>query len=68
MATAQVPVCPDCDGPLKAGAMALCRREDDGKRTCRMVWGCADRHVWWHWADRPDSPLEPCPYPDLLDG
>ncbi|MER7791604.1 hypothetical protein [Streptomyces sp. NPDC097640] len=43
------------------------RDEDDGELTCRMVWGCADRQVWWHWVDRPEGPLEPCPYPGLLD-
>ncbi|MDH6115604.1 hypothetical protein P3T36_007732 [Kitasatospora sp. MAP12-15] len=46
--------------------MALFRREDDGKRTCRSVWGCPQRHVWWNWADRPGSPLETCPHPDLF--
>ncbi|MDX3071109.1 dehydrogenase [Streptomyces sp. NPDC088354] len=62
------PVCPRCGGRLVAGAMALCHREEDDRRICRIVWGCANRHVWWKWADRPSAPLEPCPYPDLMDG
>lgn len=62
------PICPQCDGPLKAGAFALCRRGDDDRRACRAVWGCSEWHVWWKWADRPEDSLEPCPYPDLFDG
>ncbi|NYV73974.1 dehydrogenase [Streptomyces sp. UH6] len=59
------PACPQCGAALRAGSMALCRRAEDDRRVCRMVWACSDRHVWWKWADRPASPLEPCPYPDL---
>ncbi|WP_426675226.1 dehydrogenase [Streptomyces krungchingensis] len=62
-----MPICPVCKGQLKAGPFLLCRREDDGRRTCRLIWGCSNQHVWWKWADRPYEPLEPCPYPDLLD-
>jgi hypothetical protein len=47
-------------------ALVLAHREEDGKRVCRGVWQCADRHLWWSWADRPGDPLEPCPYPDLF--
>jgi len=48
--------------------MALCHREEDDRRTCRVVWGCSNQHVWWKWADRPTAELEVCPYPDLMDG
>jgi hypothetical protein len=48
--------------------MALCHREEDDRRTCRVVWGCSNQHVWWKWADRPTAELELCPYPDLMDG
>ena len=68
MPTESVPTCPECGGPLKAGAMALCHRDEDNRRVCRMVWGCSGRHVWWKWADRPADPLELCPYPDLVGG
>lgn len=68
MPTESVPTCPQCGGPLKAGAMALCHREEDNRRTCRVVWGCSNQHVWWKWADRPTAELELCPYPDLMDG
>ncbi|MFF0293779.1 dehydrogenase [Kitasatospora sp. NPDC004614] len=60
------PSCPECDRPLSCGAMVLFEREDDGKRTCRGVWECDQRHVWWGWLDRPGEPLEACPYPDIL--
>ena len=60
--------CPECGGPLEFGGMALCHREEDDRRTCRTVWGCSGRHVWWKWADRPADPLEVCPYPDLMNG
>jgi hypothetical protein len=68
MPTDPVDTCPECAGPLKAGSFVLCRREDDGKRTCRIVWVCSHRHVWWKWADRPDAALEPCPHPGLFGG
>ncbi|GAA1386027.1 dehydrogenase [Kitasatospora putterlickiae] len=60
------PACPTCDQPLTGLAMALFKRDDDGERTCRAVWGCALGHVWWQWADRARLPLEPCPRPDLF--
>lgn len=66
--TESVPICPQCGGPLRAGAMALCHREEDDRRTCRVVWGCSNQHIWWKWADCPTAPLELCPYPDLMDG
>jgi hypothetical protein len=68
MSTEPAPLCPECKGPLKVGAMALCHREDDDRNACRMVWRCSNHHIWWKWADRPSVPLEPCPYPDLMDG
>jgi hypothetical protein len=68
MPSESVPTCPQCGGLLKAGAMALCHREEDDRRTCRVVWGCSNNHVWWKWADRPTAELELCPYPDLMDG
>ncbi|MGW1888313.1 dehydrogenase [Streptomyces sp. NPDC001970] len=68
MSADAAPTCPQRESPLRAGSMVLCHREDDDRRTCRMVWGCSNEHVWWKWADRPRAPLEPCPYPDLLDG
>lgn len=49
-----------CDG------IVLSKREDDGRRTCRTLWRCTGRHVWWRWADRPNEPLEVCPVPELL--
>jgi hypothetical protein len=61
-----VPTCPLCDRLLKAGAFVLCRRDDDDRHTCRVVWGCSEQHVWWKWADRPSGPLELCPHPDLF--
>jgi len=51
---------------MKCGGFVLSRREGDDRRTCRMLWRCADRHVWWHWADRPEEPLEVCPVPELF--
>ncbi|MER5479487.1 dehydrogenase [Streptomyces sp. NPDC002734] len=57
------PVCPTCGGPMTCTAMVLARREEDGKRVCRGVWQCADRHLWWKWSDRPGDQLETCPYP-----
>ncbi|CAG6392669.1 dehydrogenase [Streptomyces cocklensis] len=65
-ATGPAPRCPSCDGPVTFTALVLAHREEDGKRVCRGVWQCADRHLWWSWADRPGDPLEPCPYPDLF--
>jgi hypothetical protein len=51
---------------MKAGGFVLSAREDDGRRACRLLWGCAGRHVWWRWADRPDGSLEACPVPKLF--
>ncbi|RAJ42420.1 hypothetical protein K353_02775 [Kitasatospora sp. SolWspMP-SS2h] len=50
---------------MKCTAMVLSEREEDGKRVCRAVWQCGDRHLWWGWSDRPEEPLETCPYPDF---
>ncbi|MFF9098349.1 dehydrogenase [Streptomyces sp. NPDC014802] len=61
----EVPACPDCSQPMRFGGFVLCKREDDGRRTCRALWRCAGWHVWWGWADRPDEPLEVCPLPKL---
>ncbi|AZP21034.1 dehydrogenase [Streptomyces aquilus] len=58
--------CPTCGRPLKYGGLVLTVREDDGKRTCRALWKCATRHLWWQWSDRPDAPLETCPVPSLF--
>jgi hypothetical protein len=51
---------------MKAGGFVLSKREDDGRRAGRSLWGCAGRHVWWRWTDRTDEPLEACPVPDLF--
>jgi hypothetical protein len=61
-----VPVCPECERPMESRGFVSSRREDDGRRTCRTLWRCAGRHVWWGWADRPDEPLEACPVPGLF--
>ncbi|MEU4087714.1 dehydrogenase [Streptomyces aureus] len=61
-----VPDCPECGRPMRSGGLVLSGREDDGRRACRSVWKCPDRHVWWRWADRPDGPLEVCPVPQLF--
>lgn len=60
------PACPKCRHPMKSGGLLLSEREDDGRRTCRALWRCANRHTWWQWADRPDDPLELCPVPELF--
>lgn len=60
------PPCPECNQPLRSGGLVLAGRDDDGRRTCRVLWRCADRHAWWQWADRPDDPLEVCPVPKLF--
>ncbi|MFI1506862.1 dehydrogenase [Streptomyces sp. NPDC020597] len=64
--TNDAPACPGCGQPMKFGGLVLSKREDDGRRTCRSLWRCAGRHVWWGWADRPEEPLEPCPVPQLF--
>lgn len=51
---------------MESGGLVLSERKDDGRRTCRSLWRCADRHVWWSWADRPEEPLEICPVPGLF--
>ncbi|MGR3936473.1 dehydrogenase [Streptomyces sp. BRA346] len=58
--------CPECSQPMKCGGFVLSRREGDDRQTCRMLWRCADRHVWWRWAGRPEEPLEVCPVPGLF--
>ncbi|BAU82914.1 dehydrogenase [Streptomyces laurentii] len=63
--TSDSPICPECDQPLEPRGLLLMGREEDAKRTCRAMWRCPARHVWWHWADRSDEPLEVFPYPDL---
>jgi hypothetical protein len=60
------PPCPECSQPLKPGGLVLSGRDDDGQRSCRSLWRCADRHTWWKWADRPEEPLEACPVPGLF--
>ncbi|MFE7331956.1 dehydrogenase [Streptomyces sp. NPDC057565] len=60
------PTCPECSQAMQFGGFVLCVREDDGKRTCRALWKCNSRHVWWKWADRPDEPLEVSPMPELF--
>ncbi|MFE4416024.1 dehydrogenase [Streptomyces sp. NPDC056821] len=64
--THDAPVCSECGQPMKPGGFVLCEQEDDGQRTCRSLWKCAGRHVWWGWTDRPDEPLEVCPVPELF--
>ncbi|MFF9769949.1 dehydrogenase [Streptomyces sp. NPDC014636] len=60
------PACPECSQPMESGGLVLSEREDDGRRTCRSLWRCADRHVWWNWTDRQDEPFEVCPVPGLF--
>ncbi len=60
------PTCPGCSQPMKSGGFVLVKREDDGQRTCRTLWRCIDRHVWWRRADRPEEPLEACPVLELF--
>ncbi|MFB8137655.1 dehydrogenase [Streptomyces mirabilis] len=64
--TDDAPACPECSKPMKSGGFVLSQREDDGRRTCRTLWRCTGRHVWWRWADRSDAPLEVCPVPELF--
>ena len=64
--TDDAPACPECSQPLKFGGLVLAKREDDGLRTCRALWRCAGRHLWWNWADRSDEPLEVCPVTGLF--
>jgi tRNA(Ile2) C34 agmatinyltransferase TiaS len=64
--TDDTPACPECGRPMKPGGFVLARREDDGRRACRSLLKCVDRHVWWSWADRPDEPLEIYPVPELF--
>ncbi|MGW1806498.1 dehydrogenase [Streptomyces sp. NPDC002078] len=60
------PACPECSLPMRFGGFVLATREDEARRTCRTLWRCTGRHVWWRWADRPDEPLEICPVPELV--
>ncbi|MEQ8147380.1 dehydrogenase [Streptomyces sp. OP7] len=64
--TNEATACPECSQPLKSGGFVLVKREDDGQRTCRTLLRCTGRHVWWRWADRPESPLEACTVPELF--
>ncbi|MEI5009189.1 dehydrogenase [Streptomyces sp. PmtA] len=64
--TKDSPVCHECGLPITSGGLVLSLREDDDRRTCRMLWRCGGRHVWWGWTDRPDEPVEPCPFPGLF--
>lgn len=57
--------CPECRQPLKSGGLVLVKRDDDGRRACRSLWRCADRHTW-RWVDRPEEPLEVCPVPQVF--
>ncbi|MFE5816810.1 dehydrogenase [Streptomyces sp. NPDC056479] len=60
------PTCPRCGAALGFGGFVLAGRSaSDGRRTCRVLWGCPERHVWWKWADRDSDPLEPCPHPQM---
>lgn len=61
-----VPACPECSQAMESGGFALATREDDGRRICRTLLRCTDRHVRWRWADRPEEPLEACPTPELF--
>ncbi|MCK8676849.1 dehydrogenase [Streptomyces lichenis] len=63
-----VMACPECAEPMRAGGFLLALREEDGRRACRTLWGCARRHVWWRWADRPGERLEACPVPQVFFG
>ncbi|RSR98181.1 dehydrogenase [Streptomyces sp. WAC04189] len=58
--------CPECRQPLKSGGLVLVKRDDDGRRVCRSLWRCTDRHTLWRWADRPEEPLEVCPVPQVF--
>lgn len=51
---------------MQSGGFVLSKREDDGRRGCRMLWRCPDQHVWWGWTDQPGEPLEICPVPELF--
>uniref|UniRef100_UPI0028118970 dehydrogenase n=1 Tax=Streptomyces sp. TaxID=1931 RepID=UPI0028118970 len=59
------PSCPECGKPLTAGGLVL-SADGDGRRACRSLRRCADRHTWWRWTHRPDDPLELCPVPELF--
>ncbi|QUW91376.1 dehydrogenase [Streptomyces sp. V17-9] len=60
------PSCPECRQPLKSGGLVLVQRDDDGRKACRSLWRCAERHNWWRWTDRPEEPLEVCPVPEAF--
>ncbi len=59
-------LCPECSQPLKSGGLVLSKQDDDGRRACRSLWQCIDRHTWWQWADRPEEALEVCLVPELF--
>jgi hypothetical protein len=50
----------------RSKAITCPRDRKPGRRTCRALWRCTGRHVWWRWADRPEEPLEACPMPELF--
>ena len=64
--TDDAPACPECNRPMQSGGLVLFEGENDGRRTCRSLRRCADRHVWWSWTDRPDEPMEVRPVPQLF--
>ncbi|MEV6108457.1 dehydrogenase [Streptomyces sp. NPDC051940] len=66
--TDAAPPCPSCGAALRVvGDFLLCVREDDGKRVCRTSLPCPScGAVWTVWADRPDSPPEPHPFPQVI--
>ncbi|TXS30963.1 dehydrogenase [Streptomyces sp. ms191] len=66
MSSGSPPRCPQCSQPMKFGGFALCDR--GGERVCRGVWACLQRHIWWQWADRPETSPERCPHPELFVG
>ncbi|POX57442.1 dehydrogenase [Streptomyces sp. Ru62] len=60
------PTCPECVESMRFGGFVLVKREDDGRRICRVLWWCTGRHVWWRRGDRQEEPLEACPMPLLF--
>jgi len=32
---------------LEIGGPVLYKPEDNGQRTCRSLWNCAELHLWW---------------------
>ncbi|MBW5480687.1 dehydrogenase [Streptomyces bambusae] len=64
--TNSIPNCSECSQAIQFGGFVLSRRAEDDQRVCRSLGKRAGRHVWWHWADRPDEALEVCPTPQLF--